>query len=309
MLDKYYNDQEVVTKLLKKSLTNNKLVQAYLFCCDDIEYIFNYAKDFAKEIINLSGIQKEVLKNIFDRIDKEQYTELKIVTPNGNFIKKEQLIELQNSVVNKPTEGNKIIYIIKNCEKLNSSSANSILKFLEEPADDIIAILLTDNINMVMDTIKSRCQILNFNNVKSRESESNKLKKYIINENNQKNDEELDSIISSSFDIIVSIENKGKNTFIYMKKLIWDIYKTNDDILLLFNIMLYLYTDALYMKLGKNVNYMASYEDKVSFIDNKNSVDSIVNKICIIESLKNELKVNVNNKLLFDKMVIELSEV
>ena len=78
----------------------------------------------------------------------EEYTELKIVKPNGQFIKKEQLLELQNSVLNKPVEANKIIYIIKNAERLNSSSANSILKFLEEPEDNIIAILLTDNLNL-----------------------------------------------------------------------------------------------------------------------------------------------------------------
>ena len=36
-------------------------------------------------------------------------------------------------------------YIIKNAERLNPSSANTILKFLEEPEDNIIAILLTNN--------------------------------------------------------------------------------------------------------------------------------------------------------------------
>ena len=50
--------------------------------------------------------------------------------------------------------------IIKETEKLNASSANTILKFLEEPEDGIIAILLTDNRYHVLDTILSRCQIL-----------------------------------------------------------------------------------------------------------------------------------------------------
>ena len=39
-------------------------------------------------------------------------------------------------------------------------SANTILKFLEEPEDDIIAFLVTDNRYHVIDTILSRCQIL-----------------------------------------------------------------------------------------------------------------------------------------------------
>ena len=86
-----------------------------------------------------------------------------------------------------------IIYIIKNCEKLNSSSANCILKFLEEPEDDIIAILLTDNINMVLPTIKSRCQILNFKN-----NNSNKMKNILFFVGLDITDEDKEKFIHNS---------------------------------------------------------------------------------------------------------------
>ena len=43
---------------------------------------------------------------------------------------------------------------------MNSFSANTILKFLEEPNENIIAFLLTNNRYHVIDTIVSRCQIL-----------------------------------------------------------------------------------------------------------------------------------------------------
>lgn len=309
MLEKYMNEQEVVTKLLIQSLKENKVVQAYLFCCDDVNYIYEYAKDFFKDIIGLSNLDDEVLNNIFNRIDKEEYTELKIIEPDGNFIKKEQLLELQNSVLTKPVEGNKIIYIIKNCEKLNASSANCILKFLEEPEDDIIAILLTDNINMVIPTIKSRCQILNFKNMKNNSSGNDKLINFIFNGDFNKSEEDFDNFINNVFVFVETLENKGKNTFIYIKKMLWDQFNTSEDILSLLNSMLYLYTDSLYYILGKKINYFTNYEEKVSFISNKNNENKIVKKISIIEKIKNELKMNVNNKLLFDKLIIELSEV
>ena len=60
MLEKYTDSQNLVTTVLQKSLANNKLVQAYLFSCNDIEYIYNYAKDFAKDIISLSGLPIKV---------------------------------------------------------------------------------------------------------------------------------------------------------------------------------------------------------------------------------------------------------
>ena len=44
MLEKYLDSQEIITKLLLNSIETNKLSQAYLFVCDDVEYIYNYSK-------------------------------------------------------------------------------------------------------------------------------------------------------------------------------------------------------------------------------------------------------------------------
>lgn len=309
MLDKYIDEQKIVTKLLSSSLNNNKLVQAYLFSSDDIEYIFNYAKDFAKAILNLSGQDEDILNNIYKKIDKDEYNELKIIKPDGKFIKKEQLIELQNSLSNKPVEGNKMIYIIRNCECLNDSSANSILKFIEEPEEDTIAILLTNNINMVIPTIKSRCQVLNFENTIFKGDSIEIFKKYIIDNYEEYEEEYFKSLIDSSEDFVKYIESKGKNTLIYVKKMLWDIFKLPSDILILLNFMIYLYTDSLYSKMNLEIKYMNEFLDLISLICEKNDKEKIVSKICILEELKKEVKMNANTKLLFDKLIIELSEV
>ena len=50
------------------------------------------------------------------------------------------------------------IYIINQCDKLNSSSANSLLKFLEEPEDNIIGFFITNSKMNVISTVRSRCQ-------------------------------------------------------------------------------------------------------------------------------------------------------
>ena len=42
-------------------------------------------------------------------------------------------------------------------------ASNSMLKFLEEPEDGIIAILMTNNINNVLSTIISRCKVIKLN--------------------------------------------------------------------------------------------------------------------------------------------------
>ena len=113
-------------------------------------------------LCNVSYEELKSLNNqIINLIDSGNYPDIMVIEPDGNFIKKGQLLDLQKEFVNKSLLGNKRIYIIMHCEKLNSSSANTILKFLEEPEDDIIAFLLTENRFKVLETILSRCQILN----------------------------------------------------------------------------------------------------------------------------------------------------
>ena len=302
MLEKYMDEQRVVTTLLKKSIQNNKIVQAYLFYSDDIDYIYKYAKDFSKEIITKDLDTKD---NICKKIDEDIYSELKIVEPISNNIKKEQLIDLQKEVQNKPIEGNKIVYIIKNCEKLTAASSNSILKFLEEPADDIVAILLTDNISYVLPTIKSRCQVVNFNRIKKDKNENTYDLFYnlLIFDNSYPDD--INKKIDAVVNFIENIETKGINEFIYIKN-IWDVIKNQQEYNIFVSIMIYFYMDVLYSKIGKEIKYMYNFTDIVDLIKSKNTLNDIINKIYVLEQAKLEGTNNVNNKLLLDKIIIEL---
>lgn len=45
---------------------------------------------------------------------------------------------------------------------MNNSSANALLKFLEEPEANVTALLLTERLNAIMSTIRSRCQLVSF---------------------------------------------------------------------------------------------------------------------------------------------------
>ena len=60
MLEKYMEEQNLVTTVLKKSLKNDKLVQAYLFSSDDIDYIYKYANAYQEKIKNNQKNYKKV---------------------------------------------------------------------------------------------------------------------------------------------------------------------------------------------------------------------------------------------------------
>lgn len=146
---------------INKLIENKSLSHAYLIEVDDYQDDLKYIYDFIKMIL-CNCYYQEINNNnkICTLIDSNNYPDIKIIEPDGSWIKKNQLLELQKEYSNKSLLDGKRIYIIKNAEKLNLSSANTILKFLEEPEENIIAFLLTDNRYHIIDTILSRCQIL-----------------------------------------------------------------------------------------------------------------------------------------------------
>lgn len=54
---------------------------------------------------------------------------------------------------------NPAIYLI-NVDELTEKEQNSILKFIEEPLKSIFIILLCENLNILLNTVKNRCQII-----------------------------------------------------------------------------------------------------------------------------------------------------
>jgi DNA polymerase III subunit delta' len=66
---------------------------------------------------------------------------------------------IRPSMMLKPNEGQKNIVILLNIEKMPDKAANAFLKTLEEPGEDLMFILTTDNFNALLPTIVSRCQI------------------------------------------------------------------------------------------------------------------------------------------------------
>ena len=160
------NDVSLVKKnyidYINNVINNNKISHAYLIELDDYNDDFKYVVDFIKMIlcnISYEDIGKSSNK-IINLINNENYPDITYISSDTSVIKKSSMIDLQLEFKNKSLYGNKKIYVIKEAEKLNDSSANTILKFLEEPEENIIAFLVTTNRYKVIETILSRCQIL-----------------------------------------------------------------------------------------------------------------------------------------------------
>lgn len=82
--------------------------------------------------------------------------------PDKRDISVEQLRELQRELALRPYEAPRKACIIDPAERMNASSANSLLKTLEEPPGNALIILLTENAGMLLSTVRSRCQLIRF---------------------------------------------------------------------------------------------------------------------------------------------------
>lgn len=150
-------------RILKHALQSGKISHAYLFSGPSGTGRAEMAGQFAKAIFCLDdgwdacGLCLECRK-----FDHGNQSNLIKVVPDGQSIKIDQVRELQRSLSYRSTQTGHIVYMIEQAEKMTQQAANSLLKFLEEPVSPIVAILITDNGQAVLPTIRSRTQWVPF---------------------------------------------------------------------------------------------------------------------------------------------------
>ena len=149
---------ELVLEIYNRYFKDNKISHAYLFVVDNYElakeFLIMLALKINDEIINEQNIKNVKNANNFD---------ITLIDTDKNNITKENIINIEKKYSTKSLMNKKRIYIINEAYKLNRSSSNTLLKFLEEPEENIISFLVVKNKNMLLDTIISRCIIININ--------------------------------------------------------------------------------------------------------------------------------------------------
>lgn len=315
MLDEYKISQNIAYQTIFNSVKKDKISHAYLIELKNsklgIDFAYAVSKFFLcpNHYTNSSNCQN---CNQCNMIDEKNYIELKIIKPDGNTIKKNQILELQNEFQKKSIIGKNKIYIIEEAEKLNEEAANSLLKFLEEPVEGIIAILLTNNIHQLYITIKSRCQVIKLkdNRIENQKKLIDKVINYL---NLDELEEEKILIIEEKIKYIIEyieyLENNNLKTIVFKNKKLNALLDDMINIEKLFSIITLCYKDILNIILQKKLEFFDEYEAKLSSIASLNDVKKISKKLNIIIELSSKLKYNVNANLILDKFVVLMSEV
>ena len=209
-------------------------------------------------------------------------------------IKIEAIRQMQKKVQELPIVSERKVYIIDDSELMTKEAQNCLLKTLEEPPEFVTIILIVSNENLILNTIKSRCLKIYFNDILEEE-----LKKYI----------------NEKFDISEFSENMikacggsiGKASIIYENK---EIYSELDKIFN--NVKNYTLTDVV-SKLEVLYKSKDEIQDILEYLNTifiKKAKENIkyIDYIKHIEETKRNINANCNYDMSIDNVIFKIFE-
>lgn len=159
-------EQKTVERVLDHAVRRNELAHAYLFEGPRGTGKRETALLLAQTLFCEAGEEKRPCGNCRNcrRITSGNHPDVICIRPEEGAaaIKKEQIAFLVKEFAYHGVESSRKIFILEEAEKLTVQAENSLLKFIEEPHPGTLAILTTDHIHQLLDTILSRCQVLTF---------------------------------------------------------------------------------------------------------------------------------------------------
>lgn len=301
--------QRFAKKYLSNSIKSNMISHAYMFEGPSGVGKNTMARELATTLLEM--------ENLFNSPD---YIE---IMPDGNSIKIAQIRKLQSDILVKPYKSYKI-YVIDEAQKMTVEAQNALLKTLEEPPKYAIIILITNNKESLLDTIKSRCEIIKFTPIPLVE-----VADYLTQTGVDKNrasllanfsrgsmQKAIELSESEDFHIMRDEVQKYVETFLTGSMLdIMDIQssieKYKDNITNVLDLLVNYFRDIMMVKENVDSSMIINL-DRLVFIKNmstKITYSQLSKIIDIIEETKNKLRSNCNFNISIQVMTLNIYEV
>ena len=301
--------QEFAKKYMINSISKGKVNHAYMF--EGIEGIGK--ETFANELAKIL-LETPHLENAPDCIR---------IKPDGNSIKIAKIRNLQSDIIIKPHKKYKI-YIIDKSERMTTEAQNALLKTLEEPPEYAIIILVANNKESLLPTIRSRCEIIKFTPIPFIE-----VKNHLINQGVEPNRANLLSSFSRG-SMKKALELASSNEFYEMKENVQEYIETilsknmvkildipsemeqyKSDSITVLDMMINYFRDIMICKEHVDKNMIIN-ADKLVFVQNmsnKITYSQVAKIIDIIEDTKIKIKGNCNFNVSIQVMSLNIYEV
>ena len=232
--------------------------------------------------------------------------------------------QINGDVAIKPYSSPYKIYIMNEAEKMTVQAQNALLKTLEEPPAYAVIILLTSNVNSMLQTILSRCVVLNMKPV------SNELVKKYLMEQMQVPDykaevcvafargnigkakqlassEDFERVKEEALSLLKYIQEMDITEMISAIKKVTE-YKLNvDDYLDILSIW---YRDVLLFKATADANHLVFRDEirNIKKVADRTSYEGIEIIIKALENAKSRLEANVNFDLTMELLFLDMKE-
>ena len=232
--------------------------------------------------------------------------------------------QVNNDIVIKPYSSRYKVYIIADADMMSVQAQNALLKTIEEPPEYAVILLLTENAEVLLPTIRSRCVMLKLRNIKDQ-----LVKKYLM-EQMEVPDYKADICVAfaqGNMGRAIALAtseyfNEIKEEAVHLLREI-DSMQTEDLMAAVkrcveykLNIGDYLdviaiwYRDVLIYKATKNVDRVV-FSDQLKYIKlraSKSSYEGIEKILDAIEKAKARLKANVNFELTMELLLLTIKE-
>ncbi|WP_100332718.1 DNA polymerase III subunit delta' [Bacillus xiapuensis] len=315
--------QPVVLRMLSNSLAKERVAHAYIFEGDPGTGKRQAAALFAQSLLcEEEGIAPCGVCHRCRRIESGNHPDVHYIEPDGLSIKKHQIAFLQQEFSKTAVEASRKIYIIQHADKMTASAANSLLKFLEEPQSDTVAMLLTEQVQRMLPTIISRCQVLTF-----RPLPYNQLKNKLMEEDVSLPMASLAAKLTNHFQ--EALELCHEEWFAQSRKIVLKLYevlqrdsleamvklqedfnghfKDKQQVNQALDLLLLLFKDILSLQMGKETDL--AYPDQLALLKNmalQSSAARITEQMTAILEAKRKLDANMNPQLLMEQLVLKL---
>lgn len=307
--------QPILYQILLQSFQNQKIPHAFLLVGKNASLPAHF---IAKSLICEDDILACDQCNECRRIDEHNYGDFIYYNGQDETIKKTQIEYIQDQFSKSALEGKAKIYLMENIENSTSEAMNSLLKMLEEPTAGIYAIFTCQNLNRVLPTIQSRCQVIQLL-PSSQKMLREELKKEDISQDDvnilaelfTSYDECKEYIESESFEklkeevyhFIDDLYFHRDNLIINVQTHLLKEFSDKKNIQFFLNMLVLALRDLFHVKHSMNLTY-PSFKSLYDRINDQE--ENIIQKIDLILNTEYLLSTNANVMLLMDSMMYRI---
>jgi DNA polymerase III subunit delta' len=102
------------------------------------------------------------------RVERRAHPDLYVLEPLGDQIRIDAIRELRRDLHMRPFEASRRVYLVLGADRMNDDAADALLKDLEEPPAYAVIVLVADELGLLPETIRSRCQHVPFRRLSER---------------------------------------------------------------------------------------------------------------------------------------------